>query len=67
MGMLVVQGTAAGQALVVFVKVLLALGRFGSACWPGHDDLKEKDQEAVSSTGEEVITVSQKEAQNLIH
>lgn len=44
--MFVVQGTAVGQALVVFIEVLLALGRFGSPCWSGHDDLKEKDKEA---------------------
>lgn len=40
--MFVVQGTAS----VIFIKVLFALGRLGSACWPGHDDLKEKDNEA---------------------
>lgn len=44
MGVFGVKGTSAGQASasVVFIKVLLALGRFGSPRWSGHDDLKEK-------------------------
>lgn len=35
-------GGVRGGASVVLVKVLLALGRFGSTCWFGHDDLREE-------------------------
>lgn len=47
-----VKGTAAGQASasVIFIKVLLALGRFGSPCWSGHDDLEEKIKAFPSCT-----------------
>lgn len=44
--MFVVHGTAGGQASVIVIEILLALGRFGSSCRPGHDDLKEKHKEA---------------------
>lgn len=30
------------SASVIFIKVLLALWRFGAPCWFGHDDLKRK-------------------------
>lgn len=46
MDMFVIHGTAEGQALVIIIEILLALGRFGSSGWPGHDDLKEKHKEA---------------------
>lgn len=47
MGTFGIKGASAGQASVVVIKVFLALGRFGSTCWSGHDDLKKKGKDAA--------------------